>query len=205
MSRELIEESAFRKRIMLHQVWNDVNLSEDKSEESAQMVLTETDIKDMLICNADFSGAEIVRCNVSSVTFKECYFSYALLLESVFNNCSFDHCNFVKADLRGIKCNDCSMNNCDFTRADLTDATLAGVNLTGSKFNWSWLVNTDLRFALLEAVEFEEAKLIQTKLYNERRFVLGSIDKALVDRADISPEGNGGEMMGKEVFELLSK
>ncbi len=169
----------------------------------AQLILVEHEIKNVHIVNRNLSSAEIVRCILTNSTFVNCDFSGALLIDSTFQDCSLVNCSFVKADLRGVQASGVDFTESDFTRADLTEAVLAHANLRRCNFGWSWLVRTDLRFANLDDVDLDGARLVGTKLYNEHRFALNSTQRMVLQELDMSPAGDGSVRMGAEALESL--
>lgn len=67
------------------------------------------------------------------------------------------------------------------TRADFSGASLRGADLTDCILDWAWLVDTDLRDAILERTRFVGARLARTKLSNYRKYHLGSFDRAVFE------------------------
>lgn len=163
MTKQVINAYQLCQKLSLHKIWLDNN-KEQKSF-GTQLVLMDSFILDITMSDEDFSCAEIVRCKISNAHFKNCDFSYALLIDSVFTDCTFINCRFVKTDFSGTDASDTDFSGSDFTRADLTNAIMKGANLTDSLFNWAWLVKTDLRDAILERVQLQGARIVETKLY----------------------------------------
>jgi len=127
---------------------------------------------------------------------------WTAFLSAHFTNCRFENCRFMNADMRGLRAEGCDFTASDFTRADLTDAILPGSVLTNCVFDWSWLVRTDLRSATLTGVRLENARLLRTKLYNERRYQFARPSK-MAKELDVSPEGDASLLAGIEGLERL--
>ena len=150
------------------------------------------------VSNARLSGCELIDCH-----FQGCNFSNTAFLAARFTNCRFSKCKFVNADLRGLIANGCDFTGSNFTRADLTDAVLAANDLSNCVFDWSWLVRTDLRFATLAGLRLEYARLSGTKLHNDRQFAFVRPVKVTAQELDLSVEGDGSMLAGREGIDLL--
>ena len=206
MTKQVIHPTdQLRQKLSRHQIWLEMSNQHPELSAGAQLVLMDSFLSDITMSDENFSCAEIVRCRISNSHFKDCDFSYSLLIDSVFTACTFINCCFVKADLSGTDASGADFSESDFTRADLTDAIMKGANLTDCLFNWAWLVKTDLRGTILERVQFQGARMVGAKLYNQRKFAFGSLDRAVIKEIDLSPDGNGTKIGGVESIELLRR
>src|SRR5215469_7816177 len=106
--------------------------------------------------------------------------------------------------IRGLIADHCDFSGGNFTRCDLTDAVLTGNNLTGCALDWSWLIRTDLRFADLTGLRLENARLLRTKLCNDRHFLLALPAKITVPDLDFSRDGDGSLLTGIEGLHQLA-
>ena len=181
------------EKLSSHKVWFTESQHSMRPTQN-QLSIVDAEFSDINISNENFSTAELVRCVFINAMFINCDFSYSTLIRSSFNGCNFLSCSFVKADLKSADLNSADLSGSDLTRADLTDANLNGANLTNCIFNWAWLVNTDLRSAILDHVQFDGARLVAAKIYNPRRFVLGSLHRTMIKDVDISVEGDGRKL-----------
>jgi uncharacterized protein YjbI with pentapeptide repeats len=200
-----ISESHLNQLLSRHKSWLDAFNQGIAIEDAAQLVLTDVSFPEVNIANADFSNAEIIGCSFGNARFESCEFFYTDFTSSILRNCSFINCKFVKSNFTRVNAAGSKFCGSDFTRADLTDTILQSADLTNSIFDWAWLIRTDLRFAVLEGCRFERARLSGTKLYNVTQFHLGEIAGATVQDVDFSPDGNGAEIIGVEVFDRLNK
>ena len=203
MTKQVINAYQLRQKLSLHKIWLDMYNKEPES--STQLVLMDSFISDITMSDEDFSCAEIIRCKISNAHFKDCDFSYALLVDSVFTDCTFINCRFVKTDFSGTDASGTDFSGSDFTRADLTHAIMKDANFTGCLFNWAWLVKTDLRGAILDRVQFKGTRIVETKLYNHRAFTFGSLDGSVIKDIDMSPNGTGAKIEGDEAIEFLRR
>jgi len=204
MALPVIKEPQLHERLSAHQAWlNTFNQGKD-SVTGVQLSLVDEVISGMTLSNEDLSNVEIIGCKLSKVRFENCDLSYADLTGSVFVESTFTNCQFVKADLKKIEGRGVDFSQSDFTRADLTDAVLSGADFTNCVFDWAWLVGTDLRHAKLEGVGFTGARLSGTKLSDDRKFKLGSTERTVVDKVELSLGNNRIVIVGDEVFRLIS-
>jgi uncharacterized protein YjbI with pentapeptide repeats len=156
-----------------------------------------------------FSGRDVSNARLSGCKFIDCRlensdFSNSAFLSARFLNCQFLRCRFVNADLRGLIADHGDFSSSNFTRCDLTDAVLTRSNLTRCALDWSWLVRTDLRFADLTGVRLENARLLRTKLCNDRHFRFALPAKITVQDLDFSREGDGSLLTGIEGLRQLA-
>ena len=89
------------------------------------------------------------------------------------------------------------------TRVDFSRANLAHANLTKCDLGWSWFTEADLRDATLDGVDLDGARLVETKLYNKRRFTLSATEQTLVKGVHIDPDGVGPGQSGLEALAFL--
>ena len=199
---EIISEAQMLHLMTQHSIW--IVTSQGATHPTgSKLSLIDASFSDMAISAQNLSSAEFVRCQVANVTFIKCDFSGSILIGSIFNNCSFLECSFVKADFRSANCSGVDFTGSDLTRADLTDSTFKDVNLTNCRLNWAWLIETDLRNAILDHTEFKGARMVGTKVYNSRRFTLGTLEQTVVKDIDISPQGDGEKRSGIEAIDFL--
>jgi len=169
----------------------------------SQMLLEREDWRAIRLANGDFSGAKLSGSGFANCRFESCNFSNTELLSANLRQCQFLNCQFINADLRGLTAERCDFSDSDFARADLTDTVLRGCLLANCVLDWSWLVRTDLRFANLNGVRMESARLLRTKLYNENRFLFAVPHKITAQEIDVSPDGDGSRLTGKDALERL--
>jgi uncharacterized protein YjbI with pentapeptide repeats len=162
-TNSVIQESQLRERLSKHKIWLKSPNKTSESSVASQLVLADSVIINITIADENLSCVEFIRCKISNAHFKNCDFSYGLLIDNVFVNCSFINCNFVKADLSGTKASGTDFSGSDFTRADLTDTLMTNANLTNCRFSWAWLVKTDLRDAILERAQLQDARIVEAK------------------------------------------
>jgi len=170
----------------------------------ARLVIHERVIADLNVSSLDLTSCEMLSCTITDSTFERCDFSRASLIDCIFQNCRFLECVFWKGDLRGSDFRSSSFAGCDFTRADLTEANLTHVSLADCVFRYAWFIRTDLRFAILERVDFKNAHFSFAKMYNNRRYRVSAIDDVIVEDADFTEAGDGSILMGNEVFAHLA-
>jgi uncharacterized protein YjbI with pentapeptide repeats len=200
-SRQL-SQADFAELLERHRAW--VERGTEASNEG-RLVVTDATVSGLELRGATLAAAELIRCRFADVTLEECDLSYSTLLKSVFVDCRFRRCSFVKAELLDTTFESVVFAGSDLTRADLSRADLSGADLTDCKLDWAWLAGTDLRNAVLERVNFEGARLIETKLYNERRFELGSLNRVIAEAIDVGPEGDGSQTAGLDALERLRR
>jgi uncharacterized protein YjbI with pentapeptide repeats len=204
MNLQIVTKDELINMLVRHANW----LSDDQLNtqyERDQLSLIDSSLVDFVVQNQNFSNAEIVRCRFRNVLFKNCDFSYSILIDSSFRGCRFEKCSFFKADLRSADFYATDLAGSDFTRADLTDAVLRSANLTEAILSWAWLVNTDLRDANLEHVQFEGTRFVNTKMYNQNKYELGTTDQAVIRDIDLTPEATGSKDSGPEALEQLKR
>jgi fluoroquinolone resistance protein len=196
--RELIE------RLGAHARWLADTVEGTKSTNAAQLSLIGVQLPELKLSGQTFANSELVRCHFAQSRFEDCDFSAALLFESDLSGSSYLRCSFRKAELNDAVCRVARFVESDFSRADLTRVDLRDADLTRCNLASAWLVESDLREANLEGVTLEGARIIRAKLYNSRRFTLGSIERALVQDVDTGPDASGQPISsGAEVLERL--
>lgn len=181
-----------------HKRWLESQENATSGQRGKQLVLKGEHLADIQLNSSDFSGAKLSGCEFVNCRFEGCNFFNAELIAAKSRNCQFSRCQFTKADLRGLKAENCNFSGSDFTRADLTDAVLTGCVLTDCILDWAWLVRTDLRFANITGVSMENARLLRTKLYNEKQFQFALPSKITVREVDVSPTGDDTRLEGIE-------
>jgi uncharacterized protein YjbI with pentapeptide repeats len=205
MTLTIIEEADLRIRLSQHKAWLTTFNQSPSLVTGSQMRLVDNLISNVTLSNKDLSNAEIMGCRLVKTLFESCDLSSVDLISSSLVECAFINCCFVKADMRSVEGRDIDFSGSDFTRADLTDAVLNGANFTDCIFNWAWLIGTDLRRATLERVSFIGTRLSETKLSGDRKFELGSTERAVIDKVELSLTDNSVKIIGKEIFELLRR
>jgi uncharacterized protein YjbI with pentapeptide repeats len=192
-------------RLSLHDVWfrESRNSREPRQD---KLSIVDAEFSDIDMSDKNFAAAELVRCVFTNARFKNCDFSYSILIRSRFKGCTFLSCSFVKAELKSADLSSSNLSGSDFTRADLTGANLNHSNLTNCTFNWAWLVDADLRYAVLDHVEFEGTRVVKAKVGNLRRFVFGSLHRATIKDVDVSVEGDGRKLAsGMDALDFLKR
>lgn len=197
MTKNQITNSELAQKIDLHKNWltNHINAT------SNNLSLFDALISNIRIDNEDVSEIELIRCEFREVCFTNCNLSSSLFIESLFNNCKFINCNFNKSDLRGVKCIKVNFFKSDFTRADFTDADLINTDLTNCTLDWAWLIRTDLRYAILDGATLKGTRFIETKIYNDRRFALGTYDSVTTKDVDVSPNADKTQIADVDVIQ----
>ena len=193
-------ETQIREHLKGHDAWLQSN-----REGGRQLIVEGEQWTAIHLTGSDLSNARLSGCKFTDCHLENCDFSNSDFLSARFLNCQFLKCPFVNADLRGVIAERCEFTGSNFTRADLTDAALASSMLADCVFDWSWLVRTDLRFANLTGVHLENARLLRTRLYNEKQFQFARPSKITVQDLDFSREGNGSLLAGIEGLERLLK
>jgi uncharacterized protein YjbI with pentapeptide repeats len=196
-----LDSAEMRKRIERHHHW--VAMGELETDPIERLVLLEKSVSPIHAEDETFSSAQIVRCDLSESTFTRCDFRSALLIESTFRNCKFLSCQFRKAELSSANCIGAHFLESDMTRADLSHANMMNANLTNSDMSWCWLLDTDLRFAVLENINLEGARLVGTKVYNTRRFLLRGIERAVIENVLVDRDAEGPPLSGSGSLEFL--
>lgn len=136
--------------------------------------------------DVDLSEALFENCR-----FKACDFSSVPLLNAEFRTCHFSGCFFVKCDLRGANARGSDFVGSDFTSADLTDADFSNCNLSSCKFDWSWLIRSDLRGSEMRDISLTKARMLRTKLFGDEVFIVKSLAGVTAKELDFSPAGDG--------------
>lgn len=191
-------ETQIRERLKGHSAWLGSN-----RQGGRQLIVEGEQWTAVHLSGTDVSNAQLSGCKFTDCHFENCDLSNSALLSAQFLNCRFLKCQFVNADLRSLIADRCEFTGSNFTRADLTDAVLASSVLVDCVLDWSWLVRTDLRSANLTGVRLENARLLRTKLYNERQFRFVHPVAITVQELDLSREGNGSLLVGIEGLERL--
>jgi uncharacterized protein YjbI with pentapeptide repeats len=187
-----ISNDDLKALLALHAIWVD----DADAPRGRQLSLVDVSVSGLALHGATLAAANVVRCRFSGVTLEECDLSYTTLLGSVFQGCRFIRCSFVKADMKETDFRVAEFSGSDLTRADLTDATLRSADLTGCRLDWVWATRTDLREARLDGTSFDGARLIGTKLHGARGLSAERLRGAQVEGLDLSPGGDGSELVG---------
>lgn len=191
-------ETQIRRRLQEHKDWQN-----SKQQSGRQLIAEGEQWTAVHLSECDASNSRLSGCHFTNCRLENCNFSNTAFLSARFLNCQFLACRFLNADLRGLIAEGCDFTGSNFTRADLTDAVLASNVLADCVLDWSWLVRTDLRFANLTGLHLENARLLRTKLYNEKRFSFARPAKITVQELDVSREGNASLLTGIEGLERL--
>ena len=202
MNREITQEE-WVQALNSHRIWAST-YGKEEAQNGIRLTLQGSKLKGVIVQNADLSSCELVNCEIFDTVFRECDYTQADIIESVFSNCLFEGCTFRKANLRGSDFRASKFLNCDFSRAELTDAHLLRAHIIDCSLDWAWLIRTDLRYATMQGSSFAHARLLDTKIYNDSRQSLGSVEGAIVKDADFSPQADGSVKMGAEVLNLLT-
>jgi uncharacterized protein YjbI with pentapeptide repeats len=177
----------------------------DPQREDRFLKLLDTEVEGISVADKDLGGCILVRCRIIGGVFERCLLRNAQLFDSRLEDCRLTSCDLYKAelngaDLRGVDFTGSEMGRCDFTRADLR-----GANLTDCVLDWAWLLKCDMRDAILEGASFRGTRIGEARLYNSRRFDIGSRDQARVNNVDMSPEGDGSIVVqGDELWPMLT-
>jgi uncharacterized protein YjbI with pentapeptide repeats len=110
----------------------------------------------------DFARVEWDWTELERVTFVDCRFDDASLLELVTRRCVFERCvltGFPGATLRPM-----TATGCDWSYASLRGVDLSGVDLSGQRLTEADLTDTDLREADLSGADLRHARLQGTLL-----------------------------------------
>jgi uncharacterized protein YjbI with pentapeptide repeats len=169
--------------------------SHDPVRGTRLLTLLDARIEGVSLIERDLSGCVLARCQLVGSQF----------FDSRFESCRMTGCNLRKAELNGSDLRGVDFTGSEMSRCDLTNADLRGANLTSCVLDWAWLIDCDLRDAVLERASFRGTRIGEAKLYNARRFALGPHDGARVDRVDLSPAGDGSVIVdGDDLWKTLS-
>lgn len=113
----------------------------------------------------DFSGADLIKCE---------------LLQ-----CTIDSGNFSGAKLRDAVLMECKLKSADLSNVDLTGANLAGADLSGANLKGANLKNTNLRGTKLDGVDLSKAKN-----YNPAEIRMGAVGPALKELDSLVAKAN---------------
>ena len=193
------------ERIRRHRAWVDAGEPETGAAQADRLVLLDASIAPIYAEGETFSSARIVRCDLSGSSFIGCDFSSALLIGSTLRNCKFISCEFRKAELTSADGMGANFSGSGMTRVDFSHADLRCANLTNCDMGWCWLIDTDLRFAVLEHVNLDGARLSGTKLYNTRRFSFGRLDRTLVKDVLVDENAEGPPRSGLDALAFLQR
>ena len=96
-------------------------------------------LTDVVIHNADLSGADLDEVSLTRVQISDCRLSGAIftrgrLLDVSFTNCRMDGANFAMADANRVTFDDVDLTESDFSAAKLVAARLLDCNLTRAEF-----------------------------------------------------------------------
>ncbi len=80
-------------------------------------------------CRANFTRAQVRRCEFQSCDFTKALLENVDLRDSVFRNCIFLNASFIESDLRGAVFQDCDLHGADFNGLNLTVCKM--INCTG--------------------------------------------------------------------------
>lgn len=148
----------------------------------------EFDLRAVSLAEHEFDLSEAL---FENCRFNACDFSSLPLLNAEFRTSEFLACLFVKCDLRGANARGSDFAGSDFTSADLTDADFSNCNLSSCKFDWSWLIRSDLRGSKMRDISLANARMLRTKLFGDEAFIVKSLDGVTAKELDFSPSGDG--------------
>jgi uncharacterized protein YjbI with pentapeptide repeats len=193
MNLKRISQNQLKDMLKWHHEWR-ISVIEKKNEvknNCVKLSLSYALLKNLNFVNESFNDVEFGYCRFVNCLFKDCDFSTIQFNHNIVENCSFESCNFYKSIMTRNNCERVNFTKSNFTRTELHYTDFRFANLTNCMFDWSWLIETDFREAILEGVNFAGTRFMKTKLYNSKRYHLGSFKNAVIDNdLDFSLDGN---------------
>jgi uncharacterized protein YjbI with pentapeptide repeats len=179
--------------------------SHDPKHADKLLKLQDAELEGLCLRGVDLSCCILAGCRITNATFERCELRYALFFGSAFEECRFESCHLRKAEFNGARLVGVDFTGSEMSRVDFARADLRGADLTGCVLDWAWLIQCDMREAILENASFRGTRIGEAKLYNSHRFHIGPHDQARVDNVDMSPEGDGSIVVqGDELWPMLT-
>ena len=132
--------------------------------------LSNLDIKDKTISNTNFD-----RCNLITSDYKNTYFE-----KVTFSNCDLSNTKFIDCNFREVEFNNCKLvgvniSNCHMTKVSINTSQSKYINIIDTKtkeltikdsdFTESSFYNVELLKTILDNSKFNQAEIVQTKLF----------------------------------------
>ena len=203
MNTSRLHSEVMLSKIARHQSWLAAGSPEQGASSEMRLVLMDSTVSPLRLRDLRLESAVLVRCDFSESEFVKCDFSGALLFESIFSRARFLSCEFRKAEMNSAKCVDASFSHSGLTKVDFSHTDLRKADLTDCDMSWSALLDTDLRYAILENVNLDGARLVRTKLYNERRFHFTGFNPSVVKDVLVDADASGPPSGGLEALNFL--
>ena len=196
MKLQKVSTEQFDKQVEQYENWQ-------KSEPYAPMfepisVLDTCQVQNASLSGRNLSGLMISECLFEEVEFIDCNLFGIYMYYSTFLHCRFVNCNFNKSQLVGCNFTRSDFIECTFLKAELSHSNLFHADFTNADFTGAFLFDSDFRFAYLEGVRLENAKIADTKFYTNQRFIVPKYSLGFIQNISTSKEGK--EKLGLEAL-----